>query len=1020
MSHTFVTIICPVAQDNVERARDRIESLGNPVVERAFTAFEAVADEPGDLAVHFASLTVFPATGGGGHLLFEFSADGARDALIAALAKHLGPLVQDAYALAADRGSVPLADYWSSHIVEVGQGVFDNAGIVFAGTPGLSVRRIRQELALRAHLKALVEENTERFTSALAVIERVRRALDKNPTFSWALQADDVAALQSERTGVGPYLRIGLNVFRMYLWPLVVPAALVLGLALAADRSGAGITRAVMVGWDGLIATLLAAVAALAIAYVFFRRQEARDLPDHRPPDPNGIAAIVARENFYAHNHLAALSVIKPGLLRPAALKAVFAAVAQLATNLYRPGWLGTLGTIHFARWVRVPGTRDLIFLSNYGGSFESYLEDFITKAHAGLTGVWSNTEGFPRTANLIQQGASDGDFFKRWARRRQVPTGCWYSAYPQLTTTNIRTNAAIRQGLGTILTEEEARRWLLLFGAGPRPASALEVNEIQSLVFGGLGFLKYGMCIGFALGDSGARDWLALVRDQVSFGDGRKLGDCAIILGLAPSSLRKLNLPEDALATFPSAFVQGMAAPSRSRILGDDGPSAPAAWQWGAGGNALDGVLLLYGATRVALESTRRAVGEQLRGHGHRAVMEIPFVDLPDKGATAQEITRAKLEPFGFVDGVSQPAIRDTYKALRGADPIHLVEAGEFILGYPDNRGNLPAGPTLDAIHDPDNVLPIAATTQHGFARPIVNDDRDLGRNGTFLAIRQLEQDVDGFWRFCAQTAGRLHEQFPQWGGVRPEFVGAKLVGRWPDGSSVVRFPYQPGSEVDREQPLIRPGQGPVDQVEALLPAQTLPPQPPAQPQAIAATPSHRKVSVKFTRDEVREIAGKPDNDFLFGAEDPQGLRCPFGAHIRRANPRESFAPGSEEQLAITNRHRILRVGRRYREVDGERPGLFFMCLNADLERQFEFVQQTWLQAPSFHGLMDERDPLIGSRQPDAQAPDDGFSLPTREAPVRFKAMPEFVRALGGGYFFVPGRSLLRYLASGPGSRTS
>src|SRR5438132_469326 len=274
-----------------------------------------------------------------------------------------------------------------------------------------------------------------------------------------------------------------------------------------------------MVGWDAFIATLLATLSALGIAYVVFRRQETRDEPDPRAPDPKNVAAIVARENFHAHNHLAAVSVIKPGLLRRAALKVVFAAIAQLATNLFRPGWLGTLGTIHFARWVRVPGTRDLIFLSNYGGSFESYLEDFITIAHLGLTAVWSNTEGFPRASNLVQQGASDGDFFKRWARRQQVPTGCWYSAYPQLTTTNIRTNAAIRQGLGTILTEEEARRWLLLFGAASRPAAAMEVNEIQSLVFGGLGFLRYAMCIGVALdNDQGrARDWLHEVAKKVA-----------------------------------------------------------------------------------------------------------------------------------------------------------------------------------------------------------------------------------------------------------------------------------------------------------------------------------------------------------------------------------------------------------------------------------------------------------------------------------------------------------------------
>ena len=122
--------------------------------------------------------------------------------------------------------------------------------------------------------------------------------------------------------------------------------------------------------------------------------------------------------------------------------------IAQFVGRFYRAGFLGSLGTIHFARWCMVPKTGDLLFLSNYGGSWESYLEDFITKAHTGLTGVWSNTVGFPKATNLFLGGATDGDRFKRWARRQQVPTAFWFSAYRDLTTTNIRTNAAIRQGL--------------------------------------------------------------------------------------------------------------------------------------------------------------------------------------------------------------------------------------------------------------------------------------------------------------------------------------------------------------------------------------------------------------------------------------------------------------------------------------------------------------------------------------------------------------------------------------------
>ena len=90
-------------------------------------------------------------------------------------------------------------------------------------------------------------------------------------------------------------------------------------------------------------------------------------------------------------------------------------------------------------------------------------------------------------------------------------------------------------------------------------------------------------------------------------------------------------------------------------------------------------------------------------------------------------------------------------------------------------------------------------------------------------------------------------------------------------------------------------------------------------------------------------------------------------------------------------------------------------MCLNADIERQFEFIQQTWLQSPSFHGLMSERDPVVGSRNSGSTMgqPDHGYTIPTRDGPVRLRGMPEFVRTIGGGYFFVPGRSLLQYLAS-------
>ena len=160
-----------------------------------------------------------------------------------------------------------------------------------------------------------------------------------------------------------------------------------------------------------------------------------------------------------------------------------------------------------------------------------------------------------------------------------------------------------------------------------------------------------------------------------------------------------------------------------------------------------------------------------------------------------------------------------------------------------------------------------------------------------------------------------------------------------------------------------------------------------------------------------------RDDNEFGF-SEDPYGHGCPIGAHIRRANPRDSFLNTThpvDSPISI-NRHRILRRGRSYGEryledrPNGNEPrGLYFICLNSDIERQFEFIQQNWINNPAFFGLAAERDPLISARRSTAT-----MTVPGIPAPVCISGLDQFVVVQGAQYFFLPGLRALEYLAGG------
>jgi hypothetical protein len=197
----------------------------------------------------------------------------------------------------------------------------------------------------------------------------------------------------------------------------------------------------------GVLASVLIVVAAL-------RHREQQDLRLHPPPDAKPDPVLVRQLEAWEDCHLAGADhmgsavTIKPGKFRGFLIRFAMTALTLALRHWATDGYLQSMRTIHFAHWAIVDGGRRLLFFSNFDGSWESYLDDFIEKAHAGLTLAWGNCVGFPPPRYLLLDGAMQGRKFKNWARSSMTPSTFWYAAYPNLTVNQIMRQADVARGL--------------------------------------------------------------------------------------------------------------------------------------------------------------------------------------------------------------------------------------------------------------------------------------------------------------------------------------------------------------------------------------------------------------------------------------------------------------------------------------------------------------------------------------------------------------------------------------------
>lgn len=208
-----------------------------------------------------------------------------------------------------------------------------------------------------------------------------------------------------------------------------------------------------------IIMTILPIVLSYLIVLRIFELKET--IQEEKYSELDETKELLSNEDKIIQNQMTHLVEIKSGSFRLFTLKLVLESIYLLARYYFNKGRLGNIETIHFARWVIIDNGKRLLFFSNYDGSWESYLSDFVDRASEGLTAVWSNTKGFPKAKFLLFKGARDEQRFKAWTRRNQVYTDVWYSSYRDLTVKNINNNTELNEGLFTSLSGEKLTDFL-------------------------------------------------------------------------------------------------------------------------------------------------------------------------------------------------------------------------------------------------------------------------------------------------------------------------------------------------------------------------------------------------------------------------------------------------------------------------------------------------------------------------------------------------------------------------------
>lgn len=407
---------------------------------------------------------------------------------------------------------------------------------------------------------------------------------------------------------------------------------------------------------------------------------------------------------------------------------------------------------------------------------------------------------------------------------------------------------------------------------------------------------------------------------------------------------LSKLGIAPDILSSFPSEFAQGMR--QRASVNHDYGRSAPECWEqpW------RDGSVDIWIGVYTRNDALREQQQQRLAAHLSRYGMPVDSFDLPgqlvvgdtpvwlDDPACQPDPSRV-VEHFGFGDGMSDPPVKGLggggSQATNSGGKIDAkgnwqpLAAGEFLYGHLDEIGEVPPAPT----------------------------PTDIGRNGTYLVLRKLSQDVDAFRAYLTGQAQRQK--------VGADDLAAKMVGRARSGDPLV-----PRMSEDRNDFRYD------DDIQGM------------------GCPMGSHLRRTNPRDGLNFATTLVDRHRMLRRGVPYGHLVPRGRAMSEINPLDT---GNG-------------TGPPY---PGQ--GLMFLALNVDIRRQFEFVQSQWVNYGNDLRQGSDRDPVVGAHNPNRPMHNRIVMVTDTEAGVAVcPEIPSFVQTRGGDYFFLPGLHAYAAIAAG------